>query len=517
MTPGAFAERSSGVLLHLTSLPGPFGAGDLGPSAHRFAEFLARAGQRFWQMLPVVPPGGGDSPYDSPSAFAGSPWLVSLELLARDGWLDQSDLTVPSRLARAERTRYRATKRFREPRLRKAFARFRTRPGYEHELAAFSDTNRDWLPDYALFNALKRAHRNAGWTSWPRELVHRAPDALERARRELSLEVEFETFVQREFSRQWAHLRGHCAELGVRLLGDVPMFVAHDAADVWQHQRYFLLDGAGNKRVVAGVPPDYFSADGQLWGNPIYDWNVMRETHYAWWIARLRRTLERFDAARLDHFIGFHRYWEVPAGATSARGGHFVEAPGYDFFERLRAELGGLPFVAEDLGVLTDEVVRLRDHFALPGMRVLEFAFAGDWREYQPHRFPRRAVAYSGTHDNDTLIGWLSSYQREKDRKRAVELDGERRRALAYAGSDGREPHWDLIRTLVASVADTVIFPIQDLLGQGSEARMNVPGVGSGNWTYRVAAEDLTPELADRMFELCDRYERVPPGARRPG
>jgi 4-alpha-glucanotransferase len=517
MTPGAFAERSSGVLLHVTSLPGAFGAGDLGPAAHRFAEFLARAGQRFWQMLPVVPPGGGDSPYDSPSAFAGSPWLVSLELLARDGWLDPSDLTAPSRLARAARTRYRATKRFREPRLRKAFARFRSRPGYEHELAAFSDTNRDWLPDYALFHALKRAHRNTGWTSWPRELVQREPGALERARRELTLEVEFETFVQREFSRQWAHLRGHCAELGVRLLGDVPMFVAHDAADVWQHQRYFLLDAAGNKRVVAGVPPDYFSADGQLWGNPIYDWNALRETHYAWWIARLRRTLERFDAARLDHFIGFHRYWEVPAGASSARGGHFVEAPGYDFFERLRAELGGLPFVAEDLGVLTDEVVRLRDHFALPGMRVLEFAFAGDWREYQPHRFPRRAVAYSGTHDNDTLVGWLSSHQREKDPKRARDLEQERLRALAYAGSDGREPHWDLIRTLVASVADTVIFPIQDLLGLGSEARMNVPGVASGNWTYRVAADQLTPQLAERMFELCDRYERVPAGARRAG
>ncbi|HEY3497209.1 MAG TPA: 4-alpha-glucanotransferase [Polyangiaceae bacterium] len=516
MTAGAFAERSSGVLLHLTSLPGPYGAGDLGPAAHRFAEFLAAAGQRFWQMLPVVPPGGGDSPYDSPSAFAGSPWLVSLEFLARDGWLQASDLTAPSRLALAERTRYRATKRFRGPRLRKAFENFRARPGAQHELSAFADTNRDWLPDYALFRALQRAHRGAPWTSWSRELVRRETPALDRARSELAGEVEFELFVQREFSRQWAHLRGRSAELGVRLLGDVPMFVAHDAADVWQHQRFFQLDEHGHRRVVAGVPPDYFSADGQLWGNPIYDWSALRESHYSWWIARLRRTLERFDAVRLDHFIGFHRYWQVPAGASSARGGTFVEAPGYDFFERLRAELGHLPFVAEDLGALTDEVVRLRDHFGLPGMRVLGFAFAGDWREYQPHRFPRRTVAYTGTHDNDTLMGWLTSHQREKDVQRARALAKERERALLYAGSDGREPHWDLIRTLVASVADTTIFPIQDLLGQGTDARMNVPGTPAGNWTYRVAAKDLTPHLAERLYELCDRYERVPPSTRRP-
>jgi 4-alpha-glucanotransferase len=503
------------VLLHLTSLPGPFGAGDLGPSAHRFAEFLANAGQRFWQMLPVVPPGGGDSPYDSPSAFAGSPWLVSLEALARHGFLDAADLVAPGRLSRAERTLFRATKRFRERRLRKAFANFRARQGAAHELASFAEANHDWLPDYALFNALKRAHRQAPWTSWPRELVTREPSALERMRSALAAEVEFELFVQREFSRQWGELRSRCTSLGVRLLGDVPMFVAHDAADVWQNQRLFQLDEAGRRRVVAGVPPDYFSADGQLWGNPIYDWNALRESGYAWWIARLRRTLERFDAVRLDHFIGFHRYWQVPAGATSARGGQFVEAPGYELFERLRAELGGLPFVAEDLGVLTVEVERLRDHFALPGMRVLEFAFGGDWRDYQPHRFPRRAVAYTGTHDNDTVMGWLDAFRREKDPKRASELERERERALRYAAGDGREPHWDMLRLLVASVADTTIFPIQDLLGQGSEARMNVPGVANGNWTYRVPANALTPELAERMFELCDRYERVPSGVRR--
>jgi 4-alpha-glucanotransferase len=510
-----FDERSSGVLLHLTSLPGPYGGGDLGPSAFSLAEFLARAGQRYWQMLPVVPPGGGNSPYDSPSAFAGSPWLVSLEWLARDGLLEPADLVAPARLRQAPATLYTATRRFRERRLRKACAAFLAREGARRELAAALEQNRDWLPDYALFRALKRAHREQPWVEWQPELAQRNPAALERARVSLASEIDFEVFVQREFLRQWSALRGRCRELGVRLLGDVPMFVAHDAADVWANQTLFQLHPDGKKRVVAGVPPDYFSADGQLWGNPIYDWQRLRETGYAWWIGRLRSTLERFDAVRLDHFIGFHRYWEVPAGATSARDGHFVEAPGHELFERLRAVLGGLPFVAEDLGVLTDGVVRLRDDFGLPGMRVLAFAFGGDWREYQPHRYPKNVVAYTGTHDNDTLRGWLSSHEREKDPHRAAELLAERRRALDYAASDGREPHWDMVRTLVASVANTAIFPIQDLLGLGNEARMNVPGVASGNWSYRVRADELTPALADRLAHVCDVYERIPPGLRR--
>ncbi|HTQ04926.1 MAG TPA: 4-alpha-glucanotransferase [Polyangiaceae bacterium] len=512
---GPFAERSSGVLLHLTSLPGPYGAGDLGPAAHHFAEFLARAGQRHWQMLPVVPPGGGNSPYDSPSAFAGSPWLVSLEALEREGLLEPSDLVAPARLVNAPHTLFQATRRFRERRLRKACAAFLERADARRELDRALEENREWLPDYALFRALKRANGGKPWVEWHLELAQRKPAALESARRELAAEVAYEVFVQREFLRQWAALRSRCHELGVRLLGDVPMFVAHDAADVWANQSLFQLDPDGRKRVVAGVPPDYFSADGQLWGNPIYDWPRLRETGYAWWISRLRATLARFDSVRLDHFIGFHRYWEVPAGATSARDGHFVEAPGHELFERLAATLGQLPFVAEDLGVLTDGVVRLRDDFGLPGMRVLAFAFGGDWREYQPHRFPKNVVAYTGTHDNDTMVGWLGSHARESDPHRAAALLAERQRALAYAASDGREPHWDMVRTLVASVANTTIFPLQDLLGLGSEARMNVPGVASGNWTYRARAAELTPALAERLGRLCDTYERVPAGIRR--
>ncbi|HEV8549154.1 MAG TPA: 4-alpha-glucanotransferase [Polyangiaceae bacterium] len=515
MTAQAFGERSSGVLLHLTSLPGPYGGGDLGPAAHRFVEFLARAGQRYWQMLPCVPPGGGDSPYDSPSAFAGSPWLVSLELLARDGLLEPSDLVAPSRLRDAPRTLFNASKRFRTRRLKKAFVRFMERPGARHELDRALEAHANWLPDYALFEALKRAHGGKPWTTWPAELVRRDPAALEHARREVGLDIDFTVFVQREFARQWGALRGRCRELGVRLLGDVPMFVAHDAADVWSNQSLFQLHSDGQRRVVAGVPPDYFSADGQLWGNPVYDWGRLKETGYAWWIARLRGTLQRFDAARLDHFIGFHRYWQVPAGATSAKEGHYVEAPGHDFLERLRDALGGLPFVAEDLGVLTEGVVRLRDDFELPGMRILTFAFGSDWREYQPHRYPRRVVAYTGTHDNDTLLGWLTSADRETDPRRRTELELERDRALAYANSDGREAHWDLVHTLVQSVADTTIFPIQDLLGLGTGARMNVPGVAHGNWTFRVPESALTLALAERLGRLCDVYERIPEGVRR--
>jgi 4-alpha-glucanotransferase len=496
-------------------LPGPFGVGDLGPAAHRFVEFLARAGPRWWQMLPVVPPGGGDSPYDSPSAFAGSPLLVSLELLERDGLLEAGDLESPEPLRSASRALYDAARSFRERMLRKAFAAFEVRASHEarRELEVFAERERAWLDDHCLFSALSRSHEGAPWTRWPDELVRRDPAALERARASLGNEIRYHRFVQHQFSRHWAALRARSTELGVRLLGDVPIYVSHDSADVWSNRGVFRLLENGERAALAGVPPDYFTADGQLWGNPVYDWNALRATGYAWWVARLRRTLERFDAARLDHFIGFRRAWEVPAGSTSAKSGHFVDVPGEDFLRVARDALGELPFIAEDLGALTDDVERLRDHFELPGMRVLEFAFASDWREYQPHRFSRRTVVYTGTHDNDTIVGWLGSAERERDDRRAAELRAERARALAYAASDGREPHWDMLRLAVASVADTAIFPVQDLLGLGSEARMNVPGTPSGNWTFRIAEGSLAPALAERLRLLCETYERIPADA----
>jgi 4-alpha-glucanotransferase len=465
-------------------------------------------------MLPVVPPGGGDSPYDSPSSFAGSPLLVSLRYLYEEGLLDATDLSAPSRLSGATRVKYAASRRYREGRLRKAFARFESGIA-SHGLAELRERERFWLADYVLFIALKRHFAGRPWVEWPPDLRSREPQAMAAARRELASELAFQEFVQLMFDRQWRRLREHAQRVGVLLLGDLPMFVAHDGADVWQHQELFQLDERGERRVVAGVPPDYFSADGQRWGNPLYDWQRMRERGYEWWIERLRGSLSRFDALRLDHFIGFHRYWEIPMHSPSAREGRFVEVPGRDFFAHARAALGGLPFIAEDLGIVTPEVEALRDDFDLPGMRVLAFAFGDGAEAYLPHNYTRRAVVYTGTHDNDTMIGLLSAHERELDPARKRELLQLRERALDYSGSDGREPHWDLIRCASASVADTAIFPIQDVLGQGNEARMNVPGTPSGNWSYRVQRALLSSAVEEKLGRLTETYERSAASKRR--
>lgn len=512
MTSSPFDTRASGILLHPSSLPGPYGSGDLGPAAHQFAEFLASAGQSWWQMLPVGPLGGGESPYDSPSTFAGNPLLVSLEFLARDGLLDRGDLVSHPRLANARTCRWPSVRRYRHARLRRAFQRFapRSRGDLSHEFENFRHLSRDWLRGYALFRALKRAHGERPWTEWDRPLALRDSEAIERAERELAEEVAFQEFVQFAFHRQWEELRGVCRRLGIRLLGDVPMFVAHDGADVWQHREIFQLDERGHRRVVAGVPPDYFCAEGQLWGNPIYDWPALEQRGYDWWLARMRTTLARFDAVRLDHFIAFHRYWEIPASAPTAREGRFVSVPGADFFTKLEQAVGGLPFIAEDLGLVTPEVHALRERFNLPGMRVLEFGFAGDFRDYQPHRYPKNTVVYTGTHDNDTLVGWLSAYTRATEPEERRRLVAERERALRYAGSSSEEEHWRFIRLALSSVANTALFPLQDVLGEGSEARMNVPGTASGNWCYRFQADALTPAIAERLHALSDTYERIP-------
>jgi 4-alpha-glucanotransferase len=507
-------ERRSGILLHPTSLPGAHGHGDLGVEAHEFLRFLARAGQSLWQMLPVVPPGGGDSPYDSPSSFAGSPELVSLGYLVEDGLLEQSQLAAPSRLQNCERARYGAAKRFRRKRLRRAFERFCAGVS-RHGLEEFREREHSWLPDYTLYAALKEEQHGKAWLHWPAELRRREPQALAAARSRLADEIAYHEFVQLMFDRQWQRLRGHARHLGVLLIGDIPMFVAHDGADVWQHQELFLLDEQGERRGVAGVPPDYFSADGQRWGNPLYDWTRLRETGYAWWIERLRANLRRFDAIRLDHFIGFHRYWEIPSHSPHAREGRFVEVPGFDFFSRAREALGDLPLIAEDLGIVTPEVEKLRDAFQLPGMRVLAFAFAEGAEAYLPHRFHERCVVYSGTHDNDTLVGLLNSAERAGSPGERTQLLRQRERALAYAGSDGREPHWDLIRCALSSVASTAIFPIQDVLGLDSDARMNIPGTPSGNWGYRLRSELLSSTVAARLARLTETYERLPSSLRR--
>jgi 4-alpha-glucanotransferase len=500
-------ERSGGVLLHLTSLPGPHGNGDLGPEAHRFAGQLAAAGQRWWQMLPVGPPGEGNSPYSARSAFAGSPLLIDLEALARDSLL--RDPAVPPRFP-AGRVDHAAAAAFRERELRRAFAAFergRKRASYH----AFRARAAAWLEDFALFSALRSASGGTPWLEWDRELRLRRPGALSRARRELASEIEFHRFQQWVFDGQWRSFKQHANRLGIGLVGDLPFFVAHDSADVWAHRDLFELDAEGRPTVVAGVPPDFFSKTGQRWGNPHYRWSSLKQRGYRWWIERVEHDLERFDALRLDHFIGFWRVWQVPAAAPTAEKGRWAAGPRDALFSRLRRRRGArLPLIAEDLGLVTREVTALRDCFELPGMKLLQFAFGDDLQahDFRPHSYPRRSAAYTGTHDNDTIVGWFFD---PGGRERTPEqTERERRIALAYLGvDDAREIHWQMIRCVVASVANLAIVPMQDVLGLGSEARMNRPGTDSGNWEWRMREGAFDQGSADRLCELARLYDRL--------
>jgi 4-alpha-glucanotransferase len=502
-------DRASGVLLHLTSLPGPHGNGDLGAEAHAFAELLARAGQRWWQMLPVGPAGYGDSPYSAVSAFAGNPLLVDLDALG-----------VPIDTARFadDAVDYGAASTFREKHLRRAFQAEASRPARERSsYRAFVEREAGWLDDYALFAALKRAHDGVEWTKWEPGVRKRVPGALERARTVHAEEIALAKFVQWKFDQQWGELRALCTDLGVGLIGDLPIFVAHDSADVWQHPELWRLDEEGVSTSVAGVPPDYFSKTGQRWGNPLYRWAQLKKDGYAWWVGRVRASLARFDAVRLDHFIGFTRYWEVPAHEVTAMNGRWMKGPGRPFFDTLRRQLGKtrLPFIAEDLGAVTPAVTRLRQALGLPGMRIVQFAFGDDAQAdgFLPHNHAARAVVYTGTHDNDTIAGWF--HDAGKGERTAHQVAAERRAALAYLGRGsadlerGLEIHWEMIRLAMASVARTAIVPAQDLLGLGSEARMNRPGRAADNWRWRLSPGALTPALEARLLDCTRTYGRT--------
>jgi 4-alpha-glucanotransferase len=502
------SARLSGILLHPTSLPGRFGIGDLGPEAHRFAEFLAEAGQRIWQVLPLGPTGYGDSPYQLFSAFAGNAMLLSPERLAEEGLLTAAELeAVPA--FPCDFVDYGRVIPYKWSLLRQAYSRL----GAEQRaaLAGFRERHAAWLEDFALFMALKETHPEAKvWSDWEPGLVGRDPQTLSRWKERLAGEIEFHAYVQFEFFRQWEALRRHAAGLGVRMMGDLPIYVAHDSADVWAHADLFRLDTNGRPLAVAGVPPDYFSATGQLWGNPIYRWDHLAASGYAWWIERLRATLALVDMIRLDHFRGFEAYWEVPAGERTATNGRWVKGPGADLFRVLARELGELPIVAENLGVITPEVEAIRKEFGFPGMAILQFAFGKDPQapSFKPHNYPRDVVAYTGTHDNDTTIGWWSSEGAGDSTRTLEDVEVERAFARRYLATDGREMNWVLIRTLMASVAGMVLFPLQDVLGLGSEARMNTPATPSGNWRWRFRAETLTPQIARRLAELSVTYDR---------
>ncbi|MFV2074096.1 MAG: 4-alpha-glucanotransferase, partial [Thermoanaerobaculales bacterium] len=467
-------RRSAGVLLHPTSLPSPFGIGDLGPSAFAYLEWLKDAGVRWWQVLPLHPPGPGNSPYSAISTFAGSELLISPALLVEDGLLSEAELADPPAFP-DRRVDFAAVAPYKLGLLHSAYRRFRERrpSALDEELAAFREAQREWLGDYAVFRALRDAHGRKAWYEWPPELALREPEALldwMEAHRE---EVGFVEFCQMLFFRQWSALRRRANERGVGVFGDVPIFVARDSAEVWAHPELFLLDDDRRPTVVAGVPPDYFSDTGQLWGNPLYDWDRMRRDGYSWWVQRLRHALAMVDIVRLDHFRGFASYWEIPADEDTAVNGRWVPGPGHALFDAVVAELGSLPLVAEDLGEITPDVVALRKQLGVPGMAILQFGFSPEPRStFIPYALQRDLVVYTGTHDNNTTVGWYAEDATEEEK------DLVRR----YTASSGHEINWELIRLAMASVADTAIVPHQDLAGLGAESRMNTPSVGEGNW-----------------------------------
>jgi 4-alpha-glucanotransferase len=488
-------------------LPGRYGIGDLGPEAREFASVLAGAGQAWWQMLPLGPTGYGNSPYQSHSSFAGNPLLISPDDLAEQGWLKADDLAdVPD--FPEEAVDFDAVKDYKTNLLRLAFSRF---PKRHDAFDDFVGRNQFWLDNYALYSAIKESQGGRAWYDWEPRLRDRDADAMAGCRKQLDEPIRFQQFVQFLFEGQWQALRKVCLGHEIRLIGDLPIFVAGDSADVWAHRDLFDLDGEGRPRTVAGVPPDLFSETGQLWGNPLYRWDVHAEDRYAWWAERLGALLARVDLVRIDHFRGFEAYWEVPAGAETAVGGRWVPGPGHAFFEVIAERLGGLPFIAEDLGVITPAVEALRDQFNMPGMKILQFAFSPDpeSEKYLPHSYLPHCVVYTGTHDNDTTVGWFSSNHVETTQS-LEEIQTERAYALRYLGTSGEAINWDLIRLALASVADTAVCPLQDLLGLGSEARMNVPGRAQGNWSWRFCRSQLEPQLLDRLARLTATYGRWP-------
>lgn len=506
--------RSSGVLLHPTSLPGRFGIGDLGQAAYDFVDFLAATHQSLWQVLPLGPTGYGDSPYQCFSAFAGNPLLVSPDLLVKDGVLEQSDLDDAPAFP-TDRVDYGPVIEFKNALLKKAYKKFTANSTTElhAEFTQFCEQHKSWLHDYAVFRSCKDAHEGQEWTKWDEHLRAHEEVALHFWNENHVDEINAHKFYQYLFFKQWVNLAHYANDKGIKIIGDVPIFVAHDSADVWANPQLFDLNDDGTPREVAGVPPDYFSETGQLWGNPLYRWEVIAETGYQWWIDRVRATLAQVDILRLDHFRGFEKYWAVPADETTAINGKWKTGPGAALFTALQTALGKeLPIIAEDLGFITKAVHALRDQFEFPGMRILQFAFGADDQadDFKPFNFPQNCVVYTGTHDNDTTVSWFTSTDEGDTTRSLEEVQKERNYVLKYLGTDGKEINWDMIRLALSSVARIAIVPMQDLLGIGQEGRMNVPARESGNWGWRYRAESLTEAISNRLAELTEVYGRKP-------
>lgn len=498
---GAVQERISGVLLHVTSLPSYGGVGDFGPAAYGFVDFLAAAKQRLWQVLPLSPTGCGNSPYSALSAFAGNPLLISIEKLSHDGWITWDRIAgLPGHEGSADFDE--ATRR-KLPLIEEAAGNFLDHASDERkaQFQKFCQDNISWLPDYAMFNVLRRMHGYVCWNEWPQEYALRNHDALTAVLNSHGRELAVEQVVQFFFHEQWSELRSYCAERKIRILGDVAIFVSYDSADVWTHPELFELDDERRPLRVSGVPPDYFSATGQRWGNPLYRWGLLRESGFDWWVARIRRSLSLYDMIRLDHFRGFEAYWSIAAEEETAVNGQWVKAPGHELFQRLKDVFGNLPFIAEDLGLITPEVDDLREHFGMPGMRILQFGFSDRGSHlYLPHRFVPNAVVYTGTHDNNTTLGWWQHDATEQERANAQTY-------LQPIEHDG-EIVWAMMRAAADSVANLCIFPMQDVLHLGSKARMNTPSASGGNWTWRYGLDALHPDFAMKLAALMEMTDR---------
>ncbi|HUE99412.1 MAG TPA: 4-alpha-glucanotransferase [Anaerolineales bacterium] len=505
-------DRSGGILLHPSSLPGPYGIGDLGPQAYRFVDWLASTGCRLWQVLPLGPTGYGDSPYQCFSAFAGNPYLIGFDALIEDGLLTQDDFAdMPD--FNASRVDYGQLIPWKLDLLQKAFSRFSSVmsgtsqqasavEGLVNEFEQFRARNASWLDDYALFMSLKEANGGGAWSGWDASLRKRKRSAMKKALADHTEDILRHSFYQFLFFRQWNELRAYANEREILIIGDIPIFIAYDSADAWANPDLFFLDENGLPTVVAGVPPDYFSATGQLWGNPLYRWPVHKKTNYAWWLDRFRSVLQFVDVVRLDHFRGFAGYYEIPYGAATAEKGQWITGPGRDFFTTVSRGLSGpengtLPIIAEDLGVITPDVVELRDGFSLPGMKILQFGFTGPDNAFLPHNYVTNCVAYTGTHDNDTALGWFDSAPED-----------ERIFALRYLNSEGSDFAWDLMRSVWSSVAVYAITPMQDVLSLGTEARMNYPSRLGGNWEWRMLEEEISTDLAERLRGFKELYLR---------
>jgi 4-alpha-glucanotransferase len=491
-------ERSSGLLLHIASLPSPGGIGDLGPAAYAFADFLAASRQRLWQVLPLGPTGYGNSPYASLSAFAGNPLLISLELLADRGWIGHDKLSdLPGRTGNIDYEEVTAKKLPLIEEAARSFLQRHTEPEWAR-FSAYCQENANWLNDWALYTVLRRRYNYASWNHWPEGIKHRTPEALERIRNEHAEELAVAQAIQFAFDEQWRTLREYCAARDIRFIGDIAIFVNYDSADVWTHPELFELNADLSPIRVAGVPPDYFSETGQRWGNPLYKWDALQQSGFPWWTDRIRRAHFLYDIIRLDHFRGFEAYWAIPAQDETAVNGQWIQAPGAALFRTLRERLGELPFIAEDLGMITKEVDELREQFHFPGMKVVQFGFSDRGAHiHLPHRYVTNTVAYTGTHDNDTTLGWWKTAG-EKDQA-AVQ---------AYVQVEGDDVVWPLIRAVATSVADICLFPVQDILELDGHARMNVPSRPTGNWSWRYPEGSLTPALAQKLAALTEVTDR---------